>query len=61
MPRRKPRHVEKPWTPDRAKWAKLLEKDVVKRDSPDPEPKGGWLLYRLDTLEDVDQKENSKQ
>jgi hypothetical protein len=54
MPRRKPRHVERPWQPDPEKWKKLLEK----KDTPKQgtlQPKGGWQLWDWRTLQDVPQ------
>jgi len=59
MPRRKPKYKETAWIPDLEKWRKLLEKgDVLKRDT--LQPKGGWQLFRWDTLEDVPQDEKSR-
>jgi len=59
MPKRKSRYPEKPWAPDPARWQKLVGQ--VKQDgskmSPPTEPKGGWQLWRLDTLEDAPQNE----
>lgn len=59
MPRRKPKYPEKPWHPDAARWKGYMEKGAVKHRLPD-QPKGGWQLFRLDTLEDVDQTENQQ-
>lgn len=58
MPRRKSPFPERPWKPDPAKWKKHLVKPeeggVAKHDTP-RQPDKGWMLYRLDTLEDAKQ------
>lgn len=57
MPKRKDPYPDRPWKPDPTKWEKLLEpkkEDVAKRDTP-TEPKGGWMLFNWQTLEDVKQ------
>jgi hypothetical protein len=55
MPRRKTRHVEKPWQPDPSRWKGFMEKGkgVVKRDT--LQPKGGWQLWDWKTFKDVPQ------
>lgn len=51
MPKKKSPFPEKPWKPDPAKWnAHLLHPVEIP-----PEPERGWMLYRLDDLEDVKQ------
>jgi len=57
MPRRKPRHEERPWQPDPIKWAKLLEvpKSESSKMSRQIEPKSGWQLWDWRTLEDKPQ------
>jgi hypothetical protein len=59
MPRRKSPFPEKPWSPDPVKWNRFLDHklfEMVREPTTPVEPKGGWLLFRLDTLEDVPQK-----
>jgi len=56
MPRRRQSYPEKPWKPDPAKWAKLLQKEEGGKIR-SPKPKDGWQLWRWDTLEDVPQND----
>lgn len=56
MPRRKTRHIEKPWQPDPSRWKGFMEKGKgdPKMVAPD-KPKGGWQLWDWKTLKDVPQ------
>jgi len=60
MPRRKPKYKETAWIPDLEKWRKLLDKKQVSSNALQLAPKGGWQLFRWDTLEDVPQDEKSR-
>lgn len=58
MPRRKPKYHDKPYIPSeeaRRRIAALMEpKEREKVKLVDKwEPKGGWQLWRWDTLEDI--------
>lgn len=61
MPKRKSPFPEKPWKPDPAKWNPHLLHPVEIPPEPEPvkprwaEPDRGWMLYRLDDLEDAKQ------
>jgi hypothetical protein len=60
MARRQQKYPDKPWIipPERRRrWEELIDKGrgLVKRPSPDPEPKGGWQLWDWNTLKDVPQ------
>lgn len=58
MPRRKPKYPDKPYVPSedaRRRIAALMEPEKAKQLGLKDkwEPKGGWQLWRWDTLEDV--------
>lgn len=55
MPKKKSPFPEKPWKPDATKWQKHLERQKEIKPNTPAKPDKGWLLYRLDTLEDIPQ------
>lgn len=58
MPPRKSPYPEKPWKPDPVKWRRYLERELFEKleqlKTPD-RPVAGWMLLRLDTLENAKQ------
>lgn len=57
MPRRKSPYPEKSWKPDPVKWERHLKPTgKIEAGKTPREPKGGWMLFRLDTLEDAKQE-----